>query len=168
MAKASKLYGKYRGTVVNTVDPQNIGRIQALVPDVSRTALASWAMPCVPVAGVQMGVYAVPPIGANVWIEFERGDPNHPIWTGGFWTKSGDVPAPGTPTLSTITLQTTGHNTLTISDAPGPAGGLMLKSATGAMILVNDSGITIQNGKGASLVMVGPAVTINEGALEII
>ena len=24
-------------------------------------------------------------IGAGVWIEFEQGDPDYPIWTGGFW-----------------------------------------------------------------------------------
>ena len=30
-------------------------------------------MPCVPVAGINMGVFTVPPIGAGVWMEFERG-----------------------------------------------------------------------------------------------
>jgi uncharacterized protein involved in type VI secretion and phage assembly len=168
MAGIGRHYGKYRGTVVNNVDPQNIGRIQALVPDVAGTALTGWAMPCVPVAGVQMGMYGTPPVGANVWIEFERGDAAHPIWTGGFWTKAGDMPALGGPMPSTITLQTTQQNTLTISDLPGPAGGLTLKSTTGAMILINDSGIFIQNGQGASITLVGPAVTINRDALEIV
>ena len=41
----------------------------------------------------------------------------------------------------------------------------MLKSTTGATIIVNDTGIYIQNGKGASIVMAGPTVTINAGAL---
>jgi hypothetical protein len=44
----------------------------------------------------------------------------------------------------------------------------MIKSATGATLIVNDTGIYIQNGKGASLVMVGPSVTVNNGALTII
>jgi hypothetical protein len=64
-------------------------------------------------------------------------------------------------------MQTAGQNALVISDLPGPTGGLMLKSATGASIIVNDTGIYIQNGKGASLVMAGPTVTINNGALVI-
>jgi uncharacterized protein involved in type VI secretion and phage assembly len=166
MPDAIKLYGKYRGTVVNNIDPLSIGRIQAIVPDVSRGALKSWAMPCVPVAGVQMGVDVLPPVGANVWIEFERGDADHPIWTGGFWAKAGDLPAHGAA-VSAITVQTVGQNGLTISDVPGPSGGLTLKSGSGATIVVNDAGIVIQNGKGASIVMVGPSVTINQGALEI-
>jgi hypothetical protein len=54
-----------------------------------------------------------------------------------------------------------------ISDLPGPTGGIMLKSTTGASIIVNDTGIYIQNGKGASIVMVGPSVTVNTGALVV-
>jgi hypothetical protein len=42
-----------------------------------------------------------------------------------------------------------------------------MKTATGAMIMVNDVGITISNGKGAMIVMTGPTVTINSGALVI-
>jgi hypothetical protein len=54
-----------------------------------------------------------------------------------------------------------------VSDLPGPTGGIMLKSTTGATIIVNDTGIYIQNGKGASIVMVGPTVTVNAGALVV-
>jgi hypothetical protein len=50
-----------------------------------------------------------------------------------------------------------------ISDLPGPAGGLLLKSATGALISINDVGITISNGQGAAILLTGPTVTINEG-----
>jgi hypothetical protein len=50
----------------------------------------------------------------------------------------------------------------------GPSGGVTLRSTTGARIVVNDTGIYIDNGKGASLTMVGPTVTINNGALEVI
>ncbi len=56
-------YGKYRGTVMNNIDPLLIGRIQAIVPDVAGFIPSSWAMPCVPVAGINMGVFTVPPIG---------------------------------------------------------------------------------------------------------
>jgi hypothetical protein len=36
------------------------------------------------------------------------------------------------------------------------------------LVVVNDSGIYIQNGKGASITMIGPTVTVNNGALTII
>ena len=171
MSEPEKFYGKYRGTVVNNVDPQQIGRIQAIVPDVSNVMLSSWAMPCVPVGGTQTGVFAVPPIGAGVWVEFEQGDPDYPIWTGCFWGTAAEVPALARtvpPLVSGITLQTVLQNGIVISDVPGPTGGIMLKSTTGATIIVNDTGIYIQNGKGASIIMTGPTVTINQGALTII
>jgi hypothetical protein len=71
------------------------------------------------------------------------------------------------PALFGITLQTTLQNGIVLSDVPGPTGGIMLKSTTGATIIVNDAGIFIQNGKGASIVMAGPTVTINNGAMVI-
>lgn len=171
MTNGTAFYGKYRGTCVNNVDPLMTGRIQVIVPDVSNVMLSSWAMPCVPVAGLQMGVYTVPPIGAGVWVEFERGDPDYPIWVGCYWGSAAEVPALAQtvpPAVPGITMQTTLQNGLTINDVPGPTGGIVIKSATGATLIVNDTGIYIQNGRGASLVMVGPSVTINNGALTVI
>lgn len=168
-----KFFGKFRGTVVNNVDPMQMGRLMVECPDVLSLAPSSWAVPCVPLAGPTgppMGVYMVPPIGAGVWIEFEKGDPDYPIWVGCRWGSASDVPSVallGLPISPSIVLQTAGQNTIAISDLPGPTGGIMLKSQTGAMILVNDLGITIQNGQGATLTMVGPSVTVNEGALLV-
>ena len=164
-------YGKYRGTVVNNVDPMKLGRIQAMVPDVSGFSPTSWAMPCVPLAGIQNGFYTVPVIGSGVWIEFEQGNPDYPIWAGCFWGTAAEIPALAQlvpPAVPGIALQTPLQNGILTSDVPGPTGGIMLKCATGAMILVNDVGITISNGKGATIVMAGPAVTINNGALAVI
>ena len=171
MSQLRRFFGKHRGTVVNNVDVMQMGRIQAIVPDVSAVALTSWCMPCVPVAGIQTGVFTVPPIGAGVWIEFEQGDPDYPIWTGCYWGSPAEVPALAhlvPPALFGITMQTTLQNGLVISDVPGPTGGIMLKSTTGATIIVNDTGIYIQNGKGASIIMAGPTVTINNGALVVV
>ena len=170
MNDVTKYFGKYRGTVVNNVDPMQIGRIQAIVPDVSSVLPTSWAMPCVPVAGLQMGEFTVPPIGSGVWMEFEQGNPDFPIWTGCFWGMAGEVPSAARlvpPGVAGITFQTTLQNSIQVSDLPGPSGGIVLKSTTGAFVIVNDTGIYIQNGKGASLVLVGPTVTVNQGALVI-
>jgi uncharacterized protein involved in type VI secretion and phage assembly len=165
-----KYYGKYRGLVLNNVDPLQKGRLLVQVPDVLALSTSSWAMPCVPIAGPQMGVYVIPIIGSGVWVEFEGGNPDYPIWTGGFWGSAAEVPPlalTGIPASPNIVLQTTGQNSIVVSDLPGPTGGIMLKSMTGASIIVNDTGIYIQNGKGASIIMSGPSVTINNGALVI-
>jgi len=171
-----KYFGKYRGTVLNNVDPELRGRLMLNVPDVLGVIPSSWAEPCVPLAGPTgppMGVYLVPPIGAGVWVEFEGGNPDYPIWSGCRWGSAADIPAlakAGNPADPHIVMQSLLQHTFMISDLPpSPAtGGIILKSATGAMIVVNDSGIYIQNGKGASITMIGPTVTVNNGALTVI
>ena len=171
MTDSARFYGKYRGTVLNNIDPMQMGRLKVQVPDVTSVMPGSWAMPCVPVAGIQNGMVALPQIGSGVWVEFEQGDPDYPIWTGCFWGSAAEVPALARatpPAIQAITFQTPLQNGLTITDLPGPTGGIMLKSTTGATIIVNDTGIYIQNGKGASIVMVGPTVTVNNGALVVV
>ena len=166
-----KYFGKYRGTVLQNIDPMQLGRIQVLVPDVSGLLPSSWAMPCFPITGKQMGSYWVPQIGSGVWVEFEQGNPDYPIWVGGFFGLAAELPAlalAGNPASPSILLQTSLQNTLVISDLPGPTGGIMLKSTTGASLIVNDTGIYIQNGKGASITLVGPTTDINTGALTVI
>lgn len=166
-----KFYGKYRGLVISNLDPMQQGRLQVQVPDVAGLAPLSWAMPCAPVAGIQNGMFALPQPGSGVWVEFEQGDADKPIWVGCFWGSAAEVPALALatpPVVQGITLQTVLQNGLTISDLPGPTGGIMLKSATGATLIVNDTGIYIQNGKGAAITLIGPTVTINNGALTVI
>jgi uncharacterized protein involved in type VI secretion and phage assembly len=170
MNEPKKYYGKYRASVVNNIDPMQIGRIQVMVPDVSNVIPTTWAMPCLPFVGKEMGAYMLPQIGSGVWVEFEQGDADYPVWVGGFWGLTAELPAlalAGNPVSPSVVLQTGLQNTIVISDLPGPTGGIMLKSTTGASLIVNDTGIYIQNGKGASIVMTGPTVTINSGALVI-
>ncbi|HTW25840.1 MAG TPA: phage baseplate assembly protein V [Acetobacteraceae bacterium] len=167
----AQFFGKYRGTVLNNIDPMQMGRIQATVPDVTALLPTSWALPCVPMAGPQAGEFVIPPIGASVWVEFEQGNPDYPVWTGGFWGSAAEVPAlalAATPGLPPIVLQTTGQTTLMLSDTPGPTGGILLKSATGALISINEVGITISNGQGATIVLAGPSVSINQTALVVV
>lgn len=165
-----KFYGKYRGVVLQNIDPERRGRIQVQVPDVSNLLPSSWALPCFPFSGQQMGFFAVPQIGAGVWVEFEQGNPDYPIWSGCWYGLGTEIPAliqPGMPPLSGVIIQTQLQNMLMVSDAPGPAGGILLKTMTGAMIAINDVGITISNGKGAVITMTGPIVDVNAGALTI-
>jgi len=169
-------YGKYRGTVLDNVDPEQRGRLMLNVPDVLGPIPSSWAEPVVPLAGPSgpsMGVYFVPPPGAGVWVEFEHGDPDYPIWSGCRWGSQSDVPSnatAGNPADPNIVIQSLLQHSIMISDMPpSPAtGGIILQSTTKAMIVVNDSGIYITNGKGASITLVGPTVTINNGALAVI
>ena len=160
---------KYRGNVINNIDPMKMGRVLVTVPDV--IPLSSWAMPCAPMAGIQAGMFCIPPIGSHVWIEFENGDADYPIVVGGFWANPGEVPALSQltpPGLTSMQMTTQLQNQMLLSDTPGPTGGFMLLTNTGAGILVNDTGVFIMNGRGAMISMVGPSVDINVGALTVI
>lgn len=167
--------GLYRGTVTVNVDPKQRGRLMLSIPDVLGFSPSTWAEPCVPLAGPTgppMGVYMVPPPGAGVWVQFEHGDVDKPVWIGCRWGLPSDIPPlarAGNPADPNIVIQSLLQHTLMISDMPpSPAtGGIILKSTTGAMIVVNDSGIYISNGKGATITMVGKVVDINLGALTI-
>lgn len=165
-----RFFGKYRGSVTNNIDPEQLGRVQISCPAVLGSGSLSWAMPCVPLSGNGHGIFCVPTIGAFVWVEFEGGNPNHPIYSGGFWGGSGEVPSlalQGLPTTPSIVLQTGGGNIVAISDVPGN-GGILLQAAGGALIQINETGITISNGQGAEITLTGPQVDVNGGALTII
>jgi hypothetical protein len=113
-------------------------------------------------------MYVVPPPQASVWIEFEQGDPDYPIWSGCFWGSQTEVPAlalAGTPATPNILLQTAGQNSLLISG--DPVSGITLKIASGASILINETGITLTNGKGATISLIGNTVSVNGTALVV-
>jgi uncharacterized protein involved in type VI secretion and phage assembly len=170
MSDKPRFFGKYRGTVLNNVDPMQTNRIMVQVPEVLGPSISTWALPCVPFAGTQTGCFYFPPIGAAVWIEFEGGDSDFPIWVGGFWANAGEVPAlalAGPPGVQRFVLSLLAQTTLVVSDVPGPTGGFLLKTAAGAMLMINETGITISNGQGATITLTGPTVTINAGALTV-
>ncbi len=77
-------FGKYRGLVTDNQDPTGCGQLKVIVPAVMGEE-EIWARPCVPYAGNNMGLYAIPEPKTGVWVEFEAGDPSYPIWVGCFW-----------------------------------------------------------------------------------
>ena len=85
-----RFFGKYRGVVADNDDPTGRGRLLVKVPAVMSDEPV-WAMPCVPYAGTNMGLYMMPEPGTGVWVEFEAGNPSYPIWVGCFWG-DGEVP----------------------------------------------------------------------------
>ena len=122
-------YGKYRGKVAGNIDPLQLGRIQVACPAVLGDGRLAWALPCTPYAGPGVGFFAVPPEGADVWVEFEGGDPDYPIWAGCFWS-AGQVPAQ--PALASTKMLKTDGLTLKVDDLPG-AGGVTLEVSSPAV-----------------------------------
>lgn len=181
----SKFYGKYRGVVTDITDPLSMGRIRAKVPDILGSLETGWALPCLPFAGAGMGFFALPKVGSFVWMEFEQGDIDYPIWSGCFFGSPKDLPtsALGLPGKKVL-LQTAGGSSLVIDDTPGTGGvtvqtasgdklvisaqGITLQTAAGQKLVLGPMGVEVNNSQGGSIKMTGPKVAINEGALEVI
>lgn len=164
-------FGKYRGVVTDLRDPLQLGRIRARVPDVMGDTESGWAMPCFPSGGQGMGVFALPKSGAGVWIEFEHGDPDYPIWSGAWYGNMSELPAvllvPPMQQDKKVVLRTAGGTSLVLDDTPG-TGGITLETSQGQKIKLTAQGIEIDNGMGAKIALQGPKVDVNGGALEVV
>ncbi|MGH6646435.1 phage baseplate assembly protein V [Aquabacterium sp.] len=139
-------FGKYRGLVTDVQDPSSIGRIKAQVPEVFGDVHTPWATPCAPYAGPGVGLHAIPPVGAGVWIEFEAGDPSRPIWSGGWWGTS-DVPANEKGTAAKPPLK-------------------ILRSEQGLMVALDDDAntLTLSDGNGSNLM----TISVNDGQIKLL
>ncbi len=160
--QTKKYFGKYRGVVTDNSDPLMLGRIQAKVQDVLGDKESSWAMPSVPYAGKNVGLFLIPPTDALVWIEFEHGDPDYPIWSGCFWA-SGEAPA--SPAVADMKVLKTDVGTITVNDQAG-SGGITIETTSGLKIVMNTNGIEISNGS-QKIMLSSASVSINDGALEV-
>jgi hypothetical protein len=163
-----KFFGKYRGKVEDNIDPLQKGRLRVSVPAVLGDGNFGWAMPCVPYAGPGVGTFALPPSGANVWVEFEAGEPDSPIWTGCFWAE-GDAPA--APAIAQTKVFKSDGVAVTIKEVPG--GGSMVIEVgppvvpTVQKLTFGPTGIVLEHGK-ASIKLTQASVSVNGGALEVV
>lgn len=158
----TQFFGKYRGKVENNVDPLLQGRLQVSVPAVFGDGQSSWALPCVPFAGQGVGFFMLPANGANIWVEFEGGNPDYPIWAGCFW---GTGEAPATPAVAEIKVIKSDVGSITLNDLPG-VGGITIETTSGMKIAITAMGIEVSNGQ-STIQLTGPQVSINNGALEV-
>lgn len=180
----NKYYGKYRGFVVDNADPEKRGRIRCTVPSVLGDAVTGWALPCLPFGGLSgQGGFSVPEIEAQVWIEFEEGEIDHPIWTGTFWQASGDIPSEAavSPPTTRVFKTPAGH-VLQFDDKEGeirfrlyhPAGAeitidengtVVLSDAEGSTLTLDAQGeqVVIEEANGNTLTMSSSGTTLEDG-----
>lgn len=133
----SRYYGKYRGTVVDTADPTKRGRLKVRVPAVMGDK-ELWAMPCAPYAGDAIGFFALPPVETSIWVEFEGGEINQPIWAGCFW-KDGEID--GADATESIAFWKTPGVTIRIDN---DAGSMEIETSGGSKITIKGDSIKIE------------------------
>lgn len=157
-----EFFGKYRGQVTGNIDPMNLGRIQVEVPAVLGAGRLSWAMPCVPYAGDNVGFYAIPPVKANVWVEFEGGNPDYPIWSGCFW---GSNELPLELPLPEIKVFKSEGITLTMNDSGAEQGEFSIEVNEPVVLqplklVMNSDGIELNNNEQTTAKMTGDTIEI--------
>jgi len=156
-----RFYGKYRGIVVDNADPKKLGRLKLQVPSVlGDEVVTGWALPCLPYGGdVNQGFWFIPEVGAGVWMEFEEGDLEFPLWVGTFWSETGgesEAPKPNDkdgaeqssvqdPPTSKIIKTKKGH-TIQLEDADGEEQVIIQDNQNKHLITLNSTGIKIQDG----------------------
>lgn len=173
-------YGKYRGIVVDNADPEQLGRLKVKVPSVlGNEVVTGWATPCVPYGGeMNQGTLFIPEVDAGVWIEFEEGDLEFPIWVGTYWSKPGgesELPKPndpdGTeqdsvqdPPTRKIIKTVKGH-TIQFEDNDGEEMVTIVEATNQNVITMDQDGIVIHEGQNSHEVkMDADGVNITDGA----
>jgi uncharacterized protein involved in type VI secretion and phage assembly len=164
-----RFYGKYRGKVTANKDRLRLGRIRASVPAVfGSDRETGWALPAVPYAGKGVGFFFIPPEDANVWIEFEGGDPDIPIWSGCFWDSGGEIPAPISATpdeLPDLKVIKTDFVTITFDDTIKKRK-IVLENSAGFKIVMDTQQIELSKNS-ITIRLNSGTVSINGDALEI-
>jgi hypothetical protein len=163
---SERFYGVYRGKIESNLDPLRRGRVQVSVPEVFGDGRLAWAEACRGFAGRGVGGFALPPVGAASWVQFERGDPDFPVLAGVSWG-NGESPAPG---LEQIKVLKTDSVTITVSDVPG-AGGVTVEVKPPAVsmpikLALSSAGIELSVGA-SSIKLDGVNVSVNNGALQV-
>lgn len=156
-----RFYGKYRGFVVDNQDPEQLGRLKVTVPSVlGSDVVTGWASPCTPYGGdVNQGFLFIPETGAGVWIEFEEGDLEYPIWVGSFWSKpdgESELPIPNDPDgveqesvqdpATRKIIKTRKGHTIQLEDADGDEIVVIIEAINANVIKMDKDGITITDG----------------------
>lgn len=174
-----RFYGKYRGFVVDNADPEQLGRLKVKVPSVlGNDVVTGWAVPCVPYGGdANQGFLFIPEVDAGVWVEFEEGDLEFPIWVGTFWSKPGgesELPKPNDadgseqgsvqdPPTRKILKTKAGH-TIQLEDAGGEEMVTIVEAKNNNVITMNKDGIKITDGaNGHKVVLDSSGIIISDG-----
>jgi uncharacterized protein involved in type VI secretion and phage assembly len=154
-----RYYGKYRGQITDNNDPSNLGRVKAKVPRVLGDEETGWALPAFIYGGAsEQGLFAVPDVGAGVWIEFEEGDLSYPVWSG-TWFTSGDIPESAQPGQKVLKTKS-GHKLVLDDDA----GSLEITDSNGNTVTMDSSTVKVAAGNATKVVIDAPQIELVENS----
>lgn len=149
-------YGSYRSEVLENADANNQGRIRVRVHELGDTGRTSRiAYPKIGFGGNGHGLKSSPVVGDWVWVEFEGGRIDCPVWVGGVWPKDG-IPEALRDPKSHGWITPRGHQIL-LDERDGEefirvkhrAGSLIEFDKDGNILISNANGKLVYTGAGA-------------------
>lgn len=156
----NRLFGKYAGKVSDVDDPLKMGRIKVRIPSLFEDNESLWCRPAVPFAGPSHGLYLIPEVDDGVWVEFEAGDPNRPIWAGCWWSQN-ELPEPNT-SRARVLATSSGLKLVLDEDAKK----IQLLHSGGGELTMTDSEIVIKLGQ-SSIKITSSEINLNNGMVKV-
>jgi len=145
---AGKYYGKYSGAVTDNQDKDQVGKIKVNVPSVFGSDMEVTARPC-----LTYGHFFIPSVGTKVWVEFEAGDPNFPIWVGAWYPQGSTPPQAANSPPDNRVIQTASGHTIEIMDKDG-AEKIVIKHKGNSFVSIDKDGtVIVGNQNGSMLVL---------------
>lgn len=143
-----RYYGTYRAFVVDNNDPEERGRLKLKIPTIHGDQVHDyWAFPKGQYAGNGYGFLMLPKIGDAVYVVFENGDSEHPLWEHGWWAKNEMMDIDSYP--DDFVLHTHANHRVELNNK---GNNIRIKLSEGSVIEVNDFGISlIRNGGKVSI-----------------
>jgi uncharacterized protein involved in type VI secretion and phage assembly len=158
---SNSVQGVAPARVTDNADPQGLCRVKVAFPWHEDPGAGHWARLVTPMAGKDRGVVAIPEVGDEVLVAFERDDLRFPYVLGGLWNSKDTPPAVNRDGRNDrrIFKSRAGHS-LTFDDGADGAVALMLHD--GKKIVFDDDGIRVEDGKGNRIV-----IATDSGAITI-
>lgn len=148
-------YGQYQAFVVENEDADNQGKLIIRVPGLGDTPntrrLAYPKVPAGGAKGAKFGFHYLPPVGSVVWVTFEAGRLDMPIWEGSWHLKDG-LPDVWRDNVQAGGLVSPGGHEVFFFDDKDDQKTLRVKHSNGALIEIdNDGNIRISNKDGQTV-----------------
>lgn len=168
-----RYYGKYQGWVTDTSQAATNGRLGVRVSLGGRNPVDTVAEACVPYAGANNGLFAIPPEGAGVWVEFLEGNPDGVVlWTGCAWKDAVELPAAFGPSANLsslpVVMQSTSRSRVVLG---GGGTEIILEGAqgeNGPRLKITDTSVLISCGPSNTIEISTSGVRINGDALVVV
>ena len=156
---ADQYFGKYSAIVKDNQDADELGILQVSVPTIfpaDELVAARAALP--------YGMFFVPEVDTQIWVEFEGGDTEFPIWTGvqhiaGTWAPEA---AKNPPTVRAF--KTAAGHLLIFDDTSGSESIVLTDGVNAHRLKFDADGITLTDGQSNHVIEMGSsAVTVKHG-----